>query len=185
MVSYNNEKLLSQVLDRYIMHQKTLVSLTVHKGFPIEFENLTILSSTALRLFNNKWPEDAVPGQEPDNEEEASDDDEPLEEEQKHVASELFENTTAKALAESLELEGQGQQRHWVRQHPENCCYASFKGTEGRSLCGMTNQCLYCSAKKTVEMDAQYGLFQHYSVATLNFFAKKKQVERAFIRQDI
>ncbi len=40
----------------------------------------------------------------------------------------------------------------------------------------MTNPCLYCSALKTVEMDAQYGLFQHYSVATLNVFAKRNKL---------
>ncbi len=28
---------------------------------------------------------------------------------------------------------------------------------------------------KTVEMDAQYGLFLHYSVASLNVFAKKNK----------
>ncbi len=91
-----------------------MLYLTVHKNFPVQFEDRRNLSSTALKLYNIAWPDDAVAVQEPDNEEEESDEDEPMTDlyEQKYVSDDLFEGISMEALADSLELEGQGQQRH-------------------------------------------------------------------------
>ncbi len=134
----NNEKSLSQVLDRYIMRQKTLLSLTTHKGFAQDLENHAVLTLAAARLNHKLWPE-AIVLQPEDDEDQGASDTENVDDEEKFVDDELFHNSTIKAVAESLELEGSGQQRHWVQQDPTNCCAASFKDlsafSQGRGLC--------------------------------------------------
>ena len=174
ITSPNKEQALSRVLDRYIMRQKTMLSLTVHKDFATEFENSNVLTALALKHLNTQWPEDgdAVPEQDQGGDE--GGEEEPAEEDSdKKVSDELFKNTTIEKLAAFYELEGQGQQRFWIMQQPENCCYASFKSAEGRALCRKPSTCLFCCAKHTEEKDSQYGLFSHYSVAAVSLLAKK------------
>ncbi len=104
----NNEESLSQVLDRYIMRQKTHLSLTTHKGFSLDLENHSVLTLTALRLNQNMWPEAVAPRGEAD-EDQGESDIEDLDNEEKFVDDKLFQDSTIKAVAESLELEGSGQ----------------------------------------------------------------------------
>jgi hypothetical protein len=70
ITSEKNERALSQVLDRYIMRQKTMLSLTVHKEFSSDFvDNYSILATTALRLMTNQWPPEEVEPQDIEDEE--------------------------------------------------------------------------------------------------------------------
>ena len=100
-----NEKLLSQVLDRYIMRQKVMLSLTIHKNFAVEFEKKTVLSSAAVGLYKSEWPADSGPIEEPEIEEveeEESDEDEPAYEEAKKVNDQLYEDFSQESLTELL-----------------------------------------------------------------------------------
>ena len=51
-----NELAVSQVLDRYIMRQKTILSLTIHPGCAETYENQFTLRAAGIRLLATPWP---------------------------------------------------------------------------------------------------------------------------------
>ena len=169
ITSRDNEKVLACVLDRYIMRQKTMLSLTIHKDFQQHFEKYTHLPWLGIKFLGLAWPEDrqAVPeqdqgGDDEDTTQKVADETDWY----KVISEELYKDTSIEKLSESYELEAQGQQRFWIRQRPENCCYASFKSSTG-ARCRKPAQCLFCCAKYTEDKDSQYGLFAHYTVAAV------------------
>ncbi len=81
---------------------------------------------------------------------------------------------TIAKLAETYELEREGQRRFWIKQDPNNSCYASFEGSTGHTLCRKPYECLFCCAKYTEEKDLQEGLSARYTVAALKLFAKRQ-----------
>ncbi len=131
------------------MRQKTMLSLTVHKDRITGFENLIVLRSVALNLLITQWPEDGDAAPEQDQGGDEREEEESVEEDTcKKIDDELYKETTVEKLAESYELEGQAQQRFWIKQQPEYCCYASFKAATGtRVLCRKPAHCLFCRAK--------------------------------------
>ncbi len=76
------------------------------------------------------------------------------------------------ALAESYELEGQGQLRFWIKQRPTNSCLASYANAVGHSLCRQAHKCLSCCAKHTEDKDKQDGLSATLSVAAVSLLEK-------------
>ncbi len=63
-----NERAVSQVLDRYIMRQKTILSLTIHPECVETYENQVMLRAAGIRLLPTPWPVqgETVPEQEYD-----------------------------------------------------------------------------------------------------------------------
>ena len=151
-----------------------MLSLTVKGDSSRSFQAYKELVKKSLELLATPWPDDVVPAQNLDQgEDEVADEELVDEEELKKVNEELFKDTTVQSLAESYELEEEGQRRFWIKQAPTNCCYASFKMEEGHTLCRRTSECLYCCGKHTEGRYEQYGLLAHYSVAAVNVHAKK------------
>ena len=154
ITSRDNEKVLSRILDRYIMRQKIMLDLTVHKEFQNQLE-FTQLPVIGIELLGSAWPEDsqAVPEQ---------DQIEPSVPEADEVAisnetdatnwwetyTDVYEGTTIEKLSESYEFGATGQERFWMRQRPLNSCFSSFPSAEG-DRCRNPAQCLYCCGKFT------------------------------------
>ncbi len=83
-----------------------------------------------------------------------------------------MQDLDADALANSLELEGEGQPIFWIRRHTTNCCFHSFKATG--AVCERVHRCLFCSAQSKTKKDIHYGLFIKLSVASLYVHATQK-----------
>ncbi len=113
------------------MRQKTMLSIKVYKEFATDLEEYKILTTTAFRLSGNMWPPDEPEPQEVDPWDYAvEEEDEPADEDEiKTVDHALYKDTTVAKLAATYELEREGQRRFWIKQDPNNSCYASFKGT--------------------------------------------------------
>ncbi len=80
-----------------------------------------------VKCHSRAWPDDKV--DEPGRDREHEDSDEEDEEEPilRDVNDELlFKGLTAAELVARFELDGIGQQRHWVQQSARNCCSFSF-----------------------------------------------------------
>jgi hypothetical protein len=58
ITSRDNEKVLSRVLDRYIMRQKIMLDLTINKDFQNQLEFTKILV-IGIKLHGSDWPEDS------------------------------------------------------------------------------------------------------------------------------
>ncbi len=73
-----------------------------------------------------------------------------------------------------MNWKGKVSRGFWIKQQPENCCYASFKAATGiRVLCRKPATCLFCSAKHFEEKDRQDGLFPRHTVAAVSLLSKK------------
>ena len=145
-----NEFAVSQVLDRYIMRQNTILSLTIHPECVDTYEYKFVLRAAGIGLLPTAWPEkgeaapeqdcDAVDRMEPKISQESDD--------MQRIDDSLYEKTTVESLAATYELQGQGQTRYWIKQQPESCCLASFIQITGtQTLCRNARRCLFCSAE--------------------------------------
>ncbi len=123
------------------MRQKTLLSLTIHNTFTEEF--IGFLGPSSFKLMQEPWPDNAAvvpqPGAEDDE-----DEDLPDLPESRNISLDLYKGTTVEKLAKSYELEGQGQQRFWIKQDSSNSCFASIKNVAGHSPCRVAHKRLYC-----------------------------------------
>ncbi len=86
----------------------------------------------------------------------------------------LFDGMTSEQLVVRFELDGVGQQSHWVQQSSRNCCSFSLKPYEGGAPCGNVKGCLYCRASQISTEDADFGTITELSAAQLNLFAHRK-----------
>ncbi len=138
------------------------------------FDEKSHLNAAAVNLYNTAWPVAAVVSTHPeeffiDTDDEEQEDNK---EQEKAVLESLFAELTSDTLAESLELEEQGQQRFWVRRYETNCCFHS--STPTGAVCDRVHMCLFCSAQKENRRDAHFGLLIHLSVANLYVHARQE-----------
>ncbi len=177
VTTLDNERAVSRVLDRYIMRQKTMLSLTVHEECFAKYEDKVVFRAVGLGLLPTPWPVEgeAAPEQYQGGDE-LEEKEYPEKDDCQNIDEELYEGTTIEALAASYEMEGEGQQRYWMKQRPENCCFASFRQASGpQNLCRMATHCLSCSAKHFEEKDKQDGLIPRRTAAAVSLLSKKCQ----------
>jgi hypothetical protein len=156
------------------MRQKVLLHLEVDQSFAEDYASKAKLLRAVVKCHNKAWPVDKV--EEPGRDREHEDSEEENEEEAvlRDVNDTLlFEGMTSEQLVARFELDGVGQQRHWVQQSSRNCCSFSLKPYEGGAPCGNVKRCLYCRAVQISIEDTDYGTITHFSAATLSLFARK------------
>ncbi len=67
-----------------------------------------------------------------------------------------------------LEVKGEGQQRHWIRNKPATCCAWGFQPVP----CEKLGICTYCRAVSTAAADLALGMNRGMTAAKLLVFSK-------------
>ncbi len=137
---------LAQIVDKNLMRQKVLIGLALPRDMCKEIdENLIV---TRLVLDSNPWPDEKElekrnlwPWQEQQTfSVEESDSEVPPPSPTDDPVD--VEGYSREVVSEMLELKGEGQARHWIKETTENCC------AEDEEFCRVPKRCLRCSVMR-------------------------------------
>ena len=106
----------SGLIDKHVLRQLVMTVLQVDEGFDEEFDQRRNLKRVACTSFSAQWNEPTAAHLDPVAQEESDHEDQDADLLISVDEVELFRHIGSAELAAEYEMEGLGQQRHWVQQ---------------------------------------------------------------------